>query len=123
MKYVLPIVLAVSLAQTNPMQGLVCLDIVKKLETNTKSGANILITTCCGGVKLYATLRVLRGRTTASNWRAEDQQGQNLPIEKPSQRTRTVSIAGRPKERITETVIVITSKGICFVIAQRREVA
>ena len=106
-------------------EGISCLNILDKLETNSRSGSKVLVTQCCGGIRLYARLRTsgsgLYRRTVASDWRAEDDKGRNLVI-RQQKRTRNNSVQGRIKERITETLVVIDSQKLCFVIEQFREV-
>src|SRR4030095_2360118 len=97
------ITVAPTLGQTsgpnNPAQGFVCLDIVEKLASLSRNGPKVLVSQCCGGLKLFATLKVQGSgkskRTLASNWRAEDAAGKSLATQKPTSRVRTVSIDGQ----------------------------
>jgi hypothetical protein len=109
----------------NPLEGIVCLDVVEKLDSNSLTGSKVLIWQCCGGIKLFAKLRVQGSgktrRTVASNWRAEDANGTRLATV-PQNRTRTVSLKGNLNEKVTEQLLVIKSQSLCFVIAQKREI-
>jgi len=137
MKYFLLSLLAVSFSlsttlsraqdQNNPPDGIVCLDIVEKLSSNSLTGNKVLVWQCCGGIKLFAKLKVQsRGRskkTIASNWQAEDAQGATLKIDPQRNRIRTVTLKGNLREKITEQLLVINSQKLCFVVDQKREIA
>jgi len=113
--------------QNNPTDGTVCLDIVEKLNSNSLTGNKILVWQCCGGIKLFAKLRIQSSgrskKTIASNWQAEDAHGAKLGIEPPRNRTRTVTLKGNLKEKITEQLLMINSQKLCFVVEQKREIA
>jgi hypothetical protein len=121
-------ILTPTLGQTRdlntPAQGFVCLDIVEKLASNSRNGPKVLVSQCCGGLKLFATLKVQGSgknkKMLASSWRAEDAAGKSLAIQKPTSRVRTVFLEGR-KENIRETLIVIESQKLCFVVAKVRD--
>ncbi|SRR5258707_5941918 len=109
----------------NSSQEIVCLDIVEKLSSNSQAGSKVLVWQCCGGIKLFAKLRIQGSgktrRTFASNWRAEDANGARLETV-PQTRTRTVALKGDLKEKVAEQLLVIKSQSLCFVIAQKREI-
>jgi len=98
--------------------------VVSKLEANSTPGSKVLVSQCCGGTKLFATLKFQgigkKRKLAASNWRAEDATGRSLTTEKPTTRTREV-VEGRLKESITETLVVISSQKLCFIVDQQRQ--
>lgn len=101
-------------AAQNPLQGIVCLDIVERLEKNSQAGNKVLVWQCCGGIKLFATLRLSRGKTIASNWKAEDAKGGKLDYAK---QTRTTSVSLKEvNQKYRELLVVIKSQKLCFII-------
>jgi hypothetical protein len=124
MKYFLLSLLGVLVTLTAPLgqaqdSKVVCLDIIEKVDSNTVNGSKVLVWQCCGGIKLFAKLRVLAiGRskkTFASNWRAEDMEGAKLEMA-AQERIITVPLKGNLSQRIKEQMLVIKSQNICFVI-------
>ena|SRR5437660_11692705 len=119
----LPAPLTQAQGAKNPLEGIVCLDVVEKLNSNSLTGSKVLVWQCCGGIKLFARLR-LKGsgksrKTVASNWLVEDANGNRLGIIRQN-RTRTVPLKESLNERLTEELLVIKSQNLCFVVAQKR---
>lgn len=108
----------------NPSEGFACADVRNKLEVNSEVKDNrMLVSQCCGGVKLFAKVRVEKktNKRTIIGWHAEDSQRNSLEIVE-QQRSRITPIKARQKERITDTLLLIKSHNACFIIAQKREI-
>jgi len=96
------------------LKGIVCLDIVERLEKNTQTGNKVLVWECCGGIKLFANLRTSSRKTIPSYWQAENEKGNKLQI---TSQTRTVSTSAKGiNQKFREHLLVITSEKLCFII-------
>ncbi len=109
----------------DPAHGCNGIDIVAKIaqiKAEIKSSKNrVLVSQCCGGIKLFANVKVGQGKKNIVGWIAEDSNGS--PLETTEVERKRMASPKSNSQQITETLLIVSASNVpCFIIARKRMV-